>query len=34
MRVVSHWLLPREAVDSPSEEVSRSRLDVSLGNLV
>ncbi|KFV98833.1 hypothetical protein N326_11249, partial [Eurypyga helias] len=34
-RVGSHWdRLPREAVDAPSLEVSKARLDVSLSNLV
>lgn len=35
MRVVSHWhRLRKEAVDCPSQEVFRSRLDGSSGNLV
>ncbi|KGL98991.1 hypothetical protein N301_04662, partial [Charadrius vociferus] len=35
VRVVRHWnRLPREAVDAPSLEVSKARLDVALGNLV
>ena len=35
MRVVSHWhRLPREAVDAPSLEVSKARLDGALSNLV
>ncbi|KGL91582.1 hypothetical protein N301_07897, partial [Charadrius vociferus] len=32
LRVVRHW--PREAVDAPSLEVFKARLDVALGNLV
>ncbi|KGL92258.1 hypothetical protein N301_00387, partial [Charadrius vociferus] len=35
LRVVRHWnRLPREAVDPPSLEVFKARLDVALGNLV
>ncbi|KAK4818290.1 hypothetical protein QYF61_010432, partial [Mycteria americana] len=35
MRVVRHWnRLPREAVDAPSLEVSKARLDGALSNLV
>ncbi|KFR13064.1 hypothetical protein N306_05648, partial [Opisthocomus hoazin] len=35
MRVVKHWhRLPREAVDAPSLEVLKARLDGALGNLV
>ncbi|GAB0178051.1 hypothetical protein GRJ2_000270400 [Grus japonensis] len=35
MRVVRHWnRLPREAVDAPSLEVFKARLDGALGNLV
>jgi len=35
MRVVKHWnRLPREAVDAPSLEVFRARLDGALSNLV
>ncbi|KFW07783.1 hypothetical protein N326_10023, partial [Eurypyga helias] len=34
-RVVKHWdRLPREAVDAPSLEVFKARLDVALSNLV
>jgi len=34
-RVVTHWnRLPKEVVDSPSLEVFKARLDVSLGSLV
>ncbi|KFV97350.1 hypothetical protein N326_12938, partial [Eurypyga helias] len=34
-RVVRHWnRLPREAVDAPSLEVFKARLDVALSNLV
>ena len=33
-RVVTHWnRLPREAVDAPSLEAFRARLDVALGSL-
>ncbi|KGL96824.1 hypothetical protein N301_06282, partial [Charadrius vociferus] len=33
--VVRHWSrLPREAVDAPSLEVFKARLDVALGSLV
>ncbi|KFO79310.1 hypothetical protein N303_12950, partial [Cuculus canorus] len=35
MRVVRHWhRLPREAVDAPSLEVFKARLDGALGSLV
>ncbi|KFQ27715.1 hypothetical protein N332_13525, partial [Mesitornis unicolor] len=35
VRVVRHWdRLPREAVDAPSLEVSKARLDRALGSLV
>ncbi|KGL90219.1 hypothetical protein N301_00170, partial [Charadrius vociferus] len=35
LRVVRHWhRLPREAVEAPSLEVFKARLDVALGNLV
>lgn len=35
MQVVRHWnRLPREAADSPSLEVFKTRLDVALDNLV
>ncbi|KFQ59277.1 hypothetical protein N334_00733, partial [Pelecanus crispus] len=35
MRVVTHWhRLPREAVDAPSLEVFKARLDGALSNLV
>ncbi|KFR14092.1 hypothetical protein N306_07907, partial [Opisthocomus hoazin] len=35
MRVVKHWnRLPREAVDVPSLEVFKARLDGALSNLV
>ncbi|KFO73164.1 hypothetical protein N303_10425, partial [Cuculus canorus] len=35
MRVVKHWhRLPREAVDAPSLEVFKARLDGDLGSLV
>jgi len=35
MRVVKHWhRLPREAVDAPSLEVLKARLDGALSNLV
>ena len=34
MRVVRHWnMLPREAVDAPSLEVFKARLDGALSNL-
>ncbi|KFV02178.1 hypothetical protein N340_11736, partial [Tauraco erythrolophus] len=34
-RVVRHWnRLPREAVDAPSLQVFKARLDEALGNLV
>ncbi|KFR04346.1 hypothetical protein N306_13830, partial [Opisthocomus hoazin] len=35
MRVVKHWnRLPREAVNAPSLEVFKARLDGALSNLV
>ncbi|KFQ95094.1 hypothetical protein Y956_06211, partial [Nipponia nippon] len=35
MRVVRHWnRLPREAVDAPSLEVLKARLDGALSNVV
>ncbi|KGL89075.1 hypothetical protein N301_03169, partial [Charadrius vociferus] len=35
LRVVRHWnKLPREAVDAPSLEVFKARLDGALSNLV
>jgi len=35
MRVVRHWnRLPREAVDAPSMELFKARLDGVLSNLV
>jgi len=35
MRVVKHWIrLPREAVDAPSLETFRFRLDRALSNLI
>ncbi|KFR14331.1 hypothetical protein N306_10519, partial [Opisthocomus hoazin] len=35
MRVVKHWnRLPREAVDAPSLEAFKARLDGALSNLV
>ncbi|KFR00457.1 hypothetical protein N306_00167, partial [Opisthocomus hoazin] len=35
MRVVKHWYrLPREAVDAPSLEVFKARLDEALSSLV
>ncbi|KFP96781.1 hypothetical protein N329_06700, partial [Haliaeetus albicilla] len=35
MRMVRHWnKLPREAVDAPSLEVFKARLDGALSNLV
>ncbi|KFR13578.1 hypothetical protein N306_02327, partial [Opisthocomus hoazin] len=35
LRVVRHWhRLPREAVDAPSLEVLKARLDGALSNLV
>jgi len=35
MRVLRHWTrLPREAVDAPSLEVFKARLDGALSNLV
>ncbi|KFU86635.1 hypothetical protein M959_13558, partial [Chaetura pelagica] len=35
VRVVRHWnRLPREAVDTPSLEVFKARLDGALSNLV
>jgi len=35
MRVVRHWnKLPREAVDAPSLEVFKAKLDGALSNLV
>jgi len=35
LRVVTHWnRLPKEAVDAPSLEAFKARLDVALGSLV
>ncbi|KFP12740.1 hypothetical protein Z169_08826, partial [Egretta garzetta] len=35
MRVVKHWnRLPREAIDAPSLETLRARLDGALSNLI
>ncbi|KFW62397.1 hypothetical protein AS28_11728, partial [Pygoscelis adeliae] len=35
MRVVSHWnMLPREAVDTPSLQAFKARLDGALSSLV
>ncbi|KFO81396.1 hypothetical protein N303_01605, partial [Cuculus canorus] len=35
MRVVRHWYkLPREAVDAPSLEIFKARLDGALGSLI
>ena len=35
VRVVRHWnRLPKEAVDAPSLEAFKARLDVALGSLV
>jgi len=35
MRVLRHWhRLPREAVDAPSLEVFKARLDGALSNLI
>ncbi|KFO71179.1 hypothetical protein N303_14758, partial [Cuculus canorus] len=35
IRVVRHWnRLPREAVDAPSLEVFKARLDGALGSLI
>ncbi|KFV68444.1 hypothetical protein N307_04687, partial [Dryobates pubescens] len=35
VRVVRHWnRLPREAVDTPSLEVFKARLDEALSNLI
>ncbi|KFQ40130.1 hypothetical protein N332_14884, partial [Mesitornis unicolor] len=35
VRVVRHWhRLPKKAVDAPSLEVFKARLDKALGNLV
>ncbi|KFR05960.1 hypothetical protein N306_14235, partial [Opisthocomus hoazin] len=35
LRVVKHWnRLPREAVDAPSLELCKARLDGALSNLV
>ena len=34
-RVVTHWIrLPKEAVDAPSLDAFKARLDVALGSLV
>ncbi|KFV79748.1 hypothetical protein N308_04294, partial [Struthio camelus australis] len=35
VRVTEHWnRLPREAVESPSLEIFKTRLDVILGNML
>ncbi|KFO89941.1 hypothetical protein N320_02235, partial [Buceros rhinoceros silvestris] len=35
VRMVRHWnMLPREAVDAPSLEVFKARLDGALSNLI
>jgi len=35
VRVVRHWnMLPRKAVDTPSLEVLKARLDEALSNLI
>ncbi|KFV67605.1 hypothetical protein N307_00668, partial [Dryobates pubescens] len=35
IRVVRHWnRLPREAMEAPSLEFSKARLDVALGNVI
>ena len=35
LRVVTHWnRLPKEAVDAPSPEAFKARLDVALGSMV
>ncbi|KFV85581.1 hypothetical protein N308_05604, partial [Struthio camelus australis] len=35
VRVAEHWkMLPREAVESPSLETFKTRLDVILGNML